>query len=97
VTRGARVIVIGRPCQRSYENKEGDMRTVYELEVDDVGVSLRNATVRVWKASRASAGHGGRSRPNPASANGFANETRRDGADDARHRRRLSKSSAWST
>ena len=51
--RGMRVIVSGRLRQRSYETKEGEKRTVYEVEVDDVGPSLRNASAKVTKASRA--------------------------------------------
>ncbi|GGS84679.1 single-stranded DNA-binding protein 2 [Planobispora rosea] len=50
--RGMRVIVSGRLKQRSYETKEGDKRTVYEVEVDEVGVSLRNATAKVNKTVR---------------------------------------------
>lgn len=50
--RGMRVIVHGRLRQRSYETKEGEKRTVYEVEVDEVGPSLRNATAKVIKASR---------------------------------------------
>jgi len=57
--RGSRVIVIGRLRQRTYE-KDGEKRTVYELEVDEVGVSLRNATAKVTKATRTSTGNGGR-------------------------------------
>ncbi|MEK8171679.1 single-stranded DNA-binding protein [Streptomyces sp. M19] len=44
--RGMRVIVQGRLKQRSYEDREGIKRTVYELDVDEVGASLRNATAR---------------------------------------------------
>jgi single-strand DNA-binding protein len=47
LTRGMRVIVSGRLRQRSYETKEGEKRTVYEVEVDDVGPSLRNASAKV--------------------------------------------------
>jgi single-strand DNA-binding protein len=54
LTRGMRVIVTGRLKQRPYETKEGEKRTVYELEVDEVGPSLRNATAKVVKASRSS-------------------------------------------
>jgi single-strand DNA-binding protein len=50
--RGMRVIVQGRLRQRSYETREGEKRTVYEVEVDDVGPSLRNATAKVMKAER---------------------------------------------
>ena len=50
--RGMRVIVQGRLKQRSYETKEGEKRTVYEVEVDEVGPSLRNATAKVNKTQR---------------------------------------------
>jgi single-strand DNA-binding protein len=56
--RGMRVIVNGRLRQRSYETREGEKRTVYEVEVDDVGPSLRNASAKVNRASRGS-GEGG--------------------------------------
>src|SRR5258705_12581657 len=42
LTRGARVIVSGRLKQRSYETKEGEKRTVYEVEVDEIGPSIKN-------------------------------------------------------
>jgi single-strand DNA-binding protein len=58
LTRGTRVIVSGRLKQRNYETKEGEKRTVYEIEVDDVGPSLRNASAKVNKVSR-SGGQGG--------------------------------------
>ena len=50
--RGMRVIVHGRLRQRSYETREGEKRTVYEVEVDEVGPSLRSATAKVLKAQR---------------------------------------------
>jgi single-strand DNA-binding protein len=56
--RGARVIVSGRLRQRSYETREGEKRTVIELEVDEIGPSLRYATAKVQKMSR-SGGNGG--------------------------------------
>ena len=59
LTRGTRVIVSGRLRQRSYETKEGEKRTVYEIEVDDVGPSLRNASAKVNRAQRSGAGYGG--------------------------------------
>jgi single-strand DNA-binding protein len=52
------VIVSGRLRQRSYETKEGEKRTVYEVEVDDVGPSLRNASAKVNRASRNGSGGG---------------------------------------
>jgi single-strand DNA-binding protein len=55
LTKGTRVIVQGRLKQRSYEDREGIKRTVFELEVDEVGASLRSATAKVTRA----AGRGG--------------------------------------
>jgi single-strand DNA-binding protein len=54
--RGMRVIVTGRLKQRSYETREGEKRTVVEMEVDDVGPALRFATAKVTKASRGGGG-----------------------------------------
>ncbi len=59
LTRGARVIVSGRLKQRSFETKEGEKRTVMELEVDEIGPSLKYATAKVNKASRSGGGSGG--------------------------------------
>lgn len=78
LARGMRVIVSGRLRQRSFETKEGEKRTVMELEVDEVGPSLRYATATVNKATRegsesrsnggrttSKAGHGGGSDSEP--------------------------------
>jgi len=54
--RGTRVIVSGRLKSRSYETKEGEKRTVVEMEVDEVGPSLRYATAKVNKTQRGNAG-----------------------------------------
>jgi single-strand DNA-binding protein len=54
--RGSRVIVTGRLKSRSYETKEGEKRTVVELEVDELGPSLRYATAKVNKTSRGGGG-----------------------------------------
>ena len=59
LTRGTRVIVSGRLRQRSYETKEGEKRTVYEVEVDDVGPSLRNASAKVNRVARSGSPDGG--------------------------------------
>jgi single-strand DNA-binding protein len=56
--RGMRVIVTGRLKQRSYETREGEKRTVYEVEVDDVGPSMRNASAKVTKSNRSGGGGG---------------------------------------
>jgi single-strand DNA-binding protein len=58
LTRGARVVVQGRLKQRSFETKEGEKRTVVELEVDEIGPSLRYATAKVNKVSRGGGGGG---------------------------------------
>src|SRR5579864_4144547 len=55
---GMRVIVSGRLRQRSYDTKESEKRTVYEIEVDEVGPSLRNASAKVVRSSRATGGQG---------------------------------------
>ncbi|MEU3461304.1 single-stranded DNA-binding protein [Streptomyces sp. NPDC006733] len=49
--RGMRVIVQGRLKQRSYEDREGVKRTVYELDVEEVGASLKTATAKVTKTT----------------------------------------------
>lgn len=56
--RGMRVIVQGRLKQRTYETREGEKRTVYEVDVDEVGPSLRSATVKVNKVARSDSGGG---------------------------------------
>ncbi|MFP5345883.1 MAG: single-stranded DNA-binding protein [Actinomycetes bacterium] len=61
LTRGSRVIVSGRLRQRSFETKEGEKRTVVELDVDEIGPSLRYATAKVNKTSRGGGGFGGQS------------------------------------
>lgn len=58
LTRGMRVVVQGRLRQRSFETKEGEKRTVVELEVDEIGPSLRYATAKVNKVSRGGGGGG---------------------------------------
>jgi len=57
--RGMRVIVNGRLRQRSFENQQGEKRTVYEVEVDEVGPSLRYASAKVTKTSRSGGDFGG--------------------------------------
>jgi single-strand DNA-binding protein len=52
LTRGSRVIVQGRLKQRSYETREGEKRTVFEIDVDEVGPSLRSATAKVTRTTR---------------------------------------------
>ncbi|WP_066910420.1 single-stranded DNA-binding protein [Millisia brevis] len=59
LTRGSRVIVSGRLRQRSYETREGEKRTVVELEVDEIGPSLRYATAKITKTTGRGGGGGG--------------------------------------
>jgi single-strand DNA-binding protein len=70
LTRGTRVIVSGRLRQRSYETKEGEKRTVYEVEVDDVGPSLRNASAKVNKIARNGSGGSGGGGGRPSGGQG---------------------------
>ena len=79
--RGARVIVTGRLKQRSFETKEGEKRTVVEVDVDEVGPSLKYATAKVNKTTRGAGGGGGFggsdapwATPAPAAAGGFSDE-----------------------
>ena len=59
LTKGMRVLASGRLVQRSYETREGEKRTVYELQVDEVGPSLRYASAKVTRAQRSGGGGGG--------------------------------------
>jgi single-strand DNA-binding protein len=58
LTRGMRVIVSGRLKARSYETREGEKRTVFEIDVEEVGPSLKMATAKVSKTSRSGGGQG---------------------------------------
>lgn len=79
LTRGMRVIVTGRLKQRSYETKEGEKRTVYEIEVDECGPSLRSASAKVTKSARSGPADGQERRP--ASDDPWASDTGK--ADDS--------------
>jgi single-strand DNA-binding protein len=59
LTRGMRVIVQGRLKQRNWEDKEGNKRSSYEVDVDEVGPSLKSATAKVSKVTRSGSGSGG--------------------------------------
>ncbi|MGO2030626.1 MAG: single-stranded DNA-binding protein [Glutamicibacter ardleyensis] len=65
LTKGARVIAQGRLRSRSYDTKEGERRTVMELEVDEIGPSLRFASAKVTRTNRSGGGNGGQNRPAP--------------------------------
>ncbi len=68
LTKGMRVILSGRLKQRSYETKEGEKRTVFEVEVDEVGPSLRSATAKVTRTQRAAGGASSSSFGSPAAS-----------------------------
>lgn len=59
LTKGMRVVVQGRLKARSYETREGEKRTVFEIEVEEVGPSLKYATAKVTRAARGAGGGGG--------------------------------------
>ncbi|QNO37467.1 single-stranded DNA-binding protein [Protaetiibacter sp. SSC-01] len=61
LTKGSRVIATGRLKQRSYDDRDGNKRTAIELEVDEIGPSLRYATAQVTRTSGGGGGGGGRS------------------------------------
>jgi len=72
LTKGMRVVVQGRLTQRSYETREGEKRTVVELQVDEVGPSLRYATAKVTRAQRGGGGGGFGGGGAPQGGNGFS-------------------------
>ena len=70
LTKGTRVIVVGRLKQRTFETREGEKRTVVELDVEEIGPSLRWATAEVKKATRSSGGSGGAQGEDPWGSGG---------------------------
>jgi single-strand DNA-binding protein len=81
LTRGSRVMAQGRLKQRSFETKEGEKRSVIELEVDEIGPSLRYATATVAKAARFGDGPGGGSGGGIGAGDGRAGTERGDSPD----------------
>jgi single-strand DNA-binding protein len=80
LTKGSRVIATGRLKQRSYDDRDGNKRTAIELEVDEIGPSLRYATAQVTRTSGGSGGGAGGARPQavadePWAASGPAGST----------------------
>jgi len=69
LTKGMKVIAYGKLIQRSYETREGEKRTVVEMQVDEIGPSLTFATAKVTRSQRSSGGHSGGSNT-PAPPNG---------------------------
>jgi single-strand DNA-binding protein len=84
--RGARVVVTGRLKQRSYETRDGEKRTVFELDVDEIGPSLRYATAKVTKTQRSGTGFGNTQQPSGGGADPWAtapapSQSRQQGSD----------------
>jgi len=82
LARGTRVIVSGRLTSRSYTTKEGEKRTVVEMEVDEVGPSLRYATAKVQKTDRGRGGSQGFGGSQGAGGAGFAPQRPAQPAED---------------
>jgi single-strand DNA-binding protein len=80
LTKGSRVVATGRLKQRSYETKEGEKRTSIELEVDEIGPSLRYATAQVTRASSGSSA-GGRPQGGAVAEEPWAASAPADGGD----------------
>ena len=72
LTKGSRVVATGRLKQRSYETKEGEKRTSIELEIEEIGPSLRYATAQVTKAASSRGGGGSQAAPQPAAEEPWA-------------------------
>ena len=71
LSKGMRVVVTGRLRQRSYDTREGERRTVYEIEVEEVGPSLRYATATVSRNPRTGGQGGGQGGYNNAQRGGY--------------------------
>ena len=72
--KGMRVIVQGRLTQRSYETREGERRTVVEMQVDEVGPSLRRAKARVTRTTSQGGGQGGYSQGGQGNQGGYGSQ-----------------------
>ena len=83
LTKGMRVIAQGRLRQRSFQDREGNQRTAIELEVDEIGPSLRYATAQVTRATRAEGGQADRGRTETATDTGWASAPPADAQADA--------------
>ena len=81
LTKGSRVVATGRLRQRSYQDREGQNRTAIELEVDEIGPSLRYATAQVTRASGGGGGGGGRGQVGSGNAGGGGGRPQQQQAD----------------
>jgi len=89
LSKGARVIATGRLKQRNYETKEGEKRTSFEIEVDEIGPSLRYATAQVTRTTsgggggaRGGQGQGGQGGDEPWAASGSSEASSGSGSGD---------------
>ena len=82
LTKGSRVVATGRLKQRSYETKEGEKRTSIELEVDEIGPSLRYATAQVTRSTGGAGGGGGRGQVGGGSSGGGGGRPQQQQRDD---------------
>jgi single-strand DNA-binding protein len=92
--KGMRVIVQGRLKSRSYETRDGERRTVFEIDVDEIGPALRYATARVTRNASGSSQGGGGSRP---SAGGSGDDPWASGAPSTAGARSSQGSDPWAT
>jgi single-strand DNA-binding protein len=74
LTRGSRVVVVGRLRQRSWETPEGEKRSVIEIEADELGPSLRWATAKIERQGKAAGGDWSAKAPAPVGAGGHSDE-----------------------
>ncbi|MFD4432461.1 single-stranded DNA-binding protein [Nocardia sp. NPDC058497] len=75
LSKGSRILLMGRLKQHSYETRDGDKRTVYEVEVDEIGPSLRFATAKVTRTGRTGSSRGGFAQPDTTTRTSRANNT----------------------
>jgi single-strand DNA-binding protein len=96
LTKGMRVIVSGRLKSRSYETKEGEKRTVIELEVDEIGPSLRYANAKVNRTQR-SGGQGGFGGGNSGGGFGGGNSGGNQGGNSGGGSQQAAQEDPWAT
>ena len=97
LTKGMRVVAQGRLRQRSYQDREGNQRTAIELEVDEIGPSLRYATAQVTRAASTSGGQQGRQQASGATEEPWSTPGSSTGAQGAQGGVWDSSTEAWST
>jgi len=94
LTKGMRVIAQGRLRSRSYDTKEGERRTVMELEVDEIGPSLRFASAKVTRTQRSGGGNGGFGNGN-GGGGGFSNAPQQSAPAQAPRQQQPQQGGGW--